>query len=248
MVISVDLIKQIAKAMRIYEFNFIVILIFTVGILASCNNKPIKVEEVVPTNTNKPIESTDTDKKQVKKTILFFGNSLTAGYGLEEQESFPSLIQKRIDSLGFNYRVINGGLSGETTAGGKGRIDWVMRQKINVFVLELGANDMLRGLDIKETRKNLEDILQRVKSRYPDVKLIIAGMIAPPNMGIDYVNEFQSIFSDLANEYKTGLIPFLLKGLEGRSDLTIGDGKHPNAEGQKIVMENVWKVLQSYID
>ncbi len=234
--------------MRIYQFNLVTILIFLTYLATSCNNKPNKTEEVLLTNTNEPKASTEVNKKAAKKTILFFGNSLTAGYGLDEEESFPSLIQKRIDSLGYNYAVINGGLSGETTAGGKGRIDWVLEQKVDVFVLELGANDMLRGLDIKQTRQNLKDILETVRSKYPSARLVIAGMIAPPNMGADYVAEFQKIFSDLANEYKAGLIPFLLKGLEMRPDLTIGDGKHPNAEGQKVVMDNVWSVLEGYLD
>lgn len=234
--------------MRIYQFNLVPILIFLAYLATSCNNKPNKTEEVVLTNTNEPKASTEVNKNAAKKTILFFGNSLTAGYGLDEEESFPALVQKRIDSLGYNYAVVNGGLSGETTAGGKGRIDWVLEQPVDIFVLELGANDMLRGLDIKSTRQNLKDIFDAVKSKYPETKLIIAGMIAPPNMGRDYTTEFQSIFSDLAKEYDAGLIPFLLKGLEMRPDLTIGDGKHPNAEGQKVVMDNVWGVLEGYLE
>ncbi len=237
------------KAMRIYQLiRLVSILILLVFIAISCNNKPNKTEEVVVTNTNGSIESTEVIKKEAKKTILFFGNSLTAGFGLDEEESFPALIQKRIDSLELNYQVVNGGLSGETTAGGKGRINWVLEQEVDVFVLELGANDMLRGLDINATRQNLKDILKAVGSKYPSAKLIIAGMIAPPNMGVVYVDEFQSIYSDLANEYNAGLIPFLLDKVAGFPDLVLPDGKHPNAEGQKVVMENVWEVLEGYLE
>lgn len=213
----------------------------------SCNNKPNKAEHVAIETTKVQKQSTEVQKLDSRKSILFFGDSLTAGYGLDEEESFPSLVQERLDSLGLDYTAINGGLSGETTAGGKGRIDWVLEQPVDIFVLELGANDMLRGLDIKSTRQNLKDILEAVKAKYPAAQLIIAGMLAPPNMGADYESEFKSIFADLASEYKAGLIPFLLAGLETRPDLILADGKHPNAEGQKVVLENVWTVLKGYL-
>ncbi|MEL6124366.1 MAG: arylesterase [Bacteroidota bacterium] len=179
-------------------------------------------------------------------TILFFGNSLTAGYGLDETEAFPYLIQTRIDSLGLPYQVVNGGLSGETTAGGKGRIDWVLRSPVDIFVLELGANDMLRGLDLSETDKNLRAILDKVRKANARTKIVIAGMQAPPNMGKDYQDNFAAIFGQVAKDYDASLIPFLLAGLEGKG-LDIGDGKHPNAEGQLIVMENVWSTLKDLL-
>jgi len=229
--------------MRKYQYSILLV----VGLICSCNNKPNKAQHVVDKTTNEPKESTEVTKKDARKTILFFGDSLTAGYGLDQEEAFPSLVQKRLDSLGMNYTAINGGLSGETSAGGKGRIDWVLEQSVDIFVLELGANDMLRGLDINSTRQNLKDILNIVQAKYPAAELIVAGMMAPPNMGENYSNEFKSIFSDLAEEYEAGLIPFLLSGLEGKEGLDIGDGKHPNAKGQKIVMENVWKVLEGYL-
>ncbi len=179
-----------------------------------------------------------------RKYILFFGNSLTAGYGLDEDQSFPSLIQARIDSLKLPYQVINGGLSGETSAGGLGRIDWVLRQQIDIFVLELGANDVLRGLDLKATETNLGAILDAVLKKYPDIPIIIAGMEAPPNMGAEYTSAFRNIFSTLAKDYKARLIPFLLKDVGGIPELNLPDRMHPNVEGQKIVMENVWVVLR----
>jgi len=239
--------KNNFKTMWIYFSKYVLILIFLSCIIFSCNNKPNNAEHVVTTNTNETKASTEVIKEPDKKTILFFGNSLTAGYGLEEEESFPSLIQNRMDSLHFEYHVINGGLSGETSAGGKGRIEWVLNQNVDIFILELGANDMLRGLDLKATNQNLKDILNIVKSKYPSAILIIAGMKAPPNMGKEYVMEFQNIFSSLAREFEAGLIPFLLDKVAGNPELILSDGKHPNADGQKIVMENVWDVLENYL-
>ena len=187
------------------------------------------------------------EDKSGKKKILFFGDSLTAGFGLEEEESFPSLIQDRLDSMNLAYEVINAGLSGETSAGGKGRIEWVLNQAMDIFVLELGANDVLRGLDLKETDKNLRSILDYVKKTYPDTKLMIAGMEAPPNMGAAYTKEFRIIFKRLAADYGARIIPFLLEGVAGNPELNLSDAKHPNAKGQHIVKENVWAVLKTLL-
>ena len=196
-----------------------------------------------PTSTS----SVNPESQLKKKTILFFGDSLTAGFGLEEEEAFPALIQNRLDSMGMAFQVINAGLSGETSAGGKGRIEWVLNRPIDIFVLELGANDMLRGLALDETNKNLRAILDKVNELSPQAKLIIAGMEAPANMGQDYVSGFKKMYAEIADEYNAAFIPFLLEGLLGEEDMSIGDGKHPNAEGQKIVRENVWKVLNQFI-
>lgn len=192
----------------------------------------------------------DTNKKDsattntVTKTILFFGNSLTAGYGLEPSESFPSLIQQKIDSANFNYKVVNAGVSGETSSAGNTRIDWILKQPVDVFVLELGANDGLRGIPVAETRKNLQSIIDKVKKKYPDAKLVMAGMQVPPNMGEDYANEFRKMFGDLAKENDMALIKFLLEDVGGVRELNLPDGIHPNIEGQKIVASNVWEVLE----
>ena len=227
-----------------------ILLVMTFFIFgAACNNQPEQKEPIneVGTDVESNVENTDKTDALKRKSILFFGDSLTAGFGLKEEESFPSLIQNRIDSLSLDYEVINAGLSGETTAGGLGRINWVLNRPIDIFVLELGANDMLRGLSLEETEKNLRDILNVVREKNPDVKLIVAGMEAPPNMGQDYMMRFKSIFSSIASEYEAGLIPFLLDGLQGKTGLDIGDGKHPNAQGQMIVRENVWQVLKDYL-
>ena len=212
-----------------------------------CKSKQESTPQVenLSENTDQSLSGSHKDSiKTDTKQILFFGNSLTAGYGLDEEQSFPALIQQRIDSLGLLFTVINAGLSGETTSGGKNRIDWILKQKVDIFVLELGANDVLRGLDLKETESNLRDILNKVRTANPEVKLVLAGMEAPPNMGNDYTKRFAAIFPKLAREYNAALIPFLLQNVATIPSLNLADGKHPNAEGQYIVRENVWKVLK----
>lgn len=234
------------QALPIYLF-----LIVTLGIsILGCKSKQessVQVESKAENNDQNTPSVAEEAKQADKKTILFFGNSLTAGYGLDEEQSFPALIQQRIDSLGLPYLVVNAGLSGETTSGGLNRIEWVLKQKVDIFVLELGANDVLRGLDLKATESNLKAILDKVKSTYPDVKLMLAGMQAPPNMGNDYTRQFAAIFPRLAKQYNTALIPFLLKDVASIPSLNLADGKHPNVEGQKIVRDNVWEVLENLL-
>ena len=213
-------------------------------ILLSCGNQQSK------SNTDKTLDSAD-QKVSVavakKKNILFFGTSLTAGYGLDPTEAYPALIQNRIDSLKMPYNVINGGLSGETSAGGKGRIDWLLKQPVDIFVLELGANDGLRGLPIAQTIKNLQAIIDRVKAKYPDAKMVIAGMQVPPNMGAKYAADFKNMFPELAKKNQMALIPFLLDKVGGVPKLNQADGIHPTAEGDKILAENVWVVLKGLL-
>jgi len=178
------------------------------------------------------------------KAILFLGNSLTVGYGLDVTQAFPALIQDRIDSLGWNFRVINAGQSGDTSAGGLRRIDWLLRLEFRVMVLELGINDGLRGIDVDVTRQNLQAIIDRTRSRYPDVRVVLAGMQVPPNMGGDYASRFRAIFPQLAKRNGAELIPFLLEGVGGNPELNLPDGIHPSAKGHRIVAENVWKVME----
>jgi len=178
-----------------------------------------------------------------KGVILCFGDSLTAGMGLDPEEAYPAVLQQIIDSLGLNYTVINSGLSGETTASGKNRLNWVLNQKTEVFLLELGANDGLRGIDLGETRSNLQAIINMVKAKNPDSKVILAGMQIPPNMGPEYTSEFREIFPELAAENNAYLIPFLLKDVGGIPELNQNDGIHPTREGHKILARNVWEVL-----
>jgi len=177
------------------------------------------------------------------KVILFFGDSLTAGYGLSPEEAFPALVEKNLLKKGVNVKVVNAGLSGETTAGGLARVDWILRQPIDVFVLELGGNDGLRGLPIDQTKTNLQTIITKVKARYPECKIVLAGMMVPPNMGPEYSKAFQGVFKDVAAKNKATFIPFLLEGVGGIEKLNQADGIHPNVEGHKIVAANLTKVL-----
>ncbi|MDZ7691241.1 MAG: arylesterase [Balneolaceae bacterium] len=179
-----------------------------------------------------------------KQNILFFGDSITAGNGVDNSEAFPALIQQRIDSLGWNYNVINGGLSGETSAGGLRRIDWMLKQPIDVFILELGGNDGLRGIEVQSTKKNLQEIIDKVEAKYPEARLILAGMQVPPNLGIEYTKNFKQMYSELAKANDLPLIPFILEGAAMNDELMQGDDIHPNAKGHKVVAENVWKVLK----
>lgn len=192
--------------------------------------------------------NTETTREEERKVILFFGNSITAGYQLDMDQAFPALIQEKIDSLGLNYHCINAGLSGETSAGGDSRIEWVLRTVPDIFFLELGANDGLRGLPLEETPKNLQSIIDQVKAVYPDVKVIIAGMMVPPNLGEDYITQFQNIFPELAKDNNATLIPFLLDGVAGDSELNLEDGIHPTPEGHEIVAETVWEYLKPMLD
>ncbi|HLT51380.1 MAG TPA: arylesterase [Arenibacter sp.] len=181
------------------------------------------------------------------KVILFFGNSLTAGMGIDPNEAFPTLIQEKLDSLDLNYKTINAGLSGETTASGKNRVEWVLNQKVSIFVLELGANDGLRGIPLEETRKNLQDIIDIVWAKDPNTLIVLAGMQIPPNMGPDYTKGFSNIFPELAEKNKLSLIPFLLEDVAGIPDLNQADGIHPTEEGHRIIAETIWPIIDNAI-
>ncbi|MDF0717914.1 arylesterase [Muricauda sp. 334s03] len=213
---------------------------FLTLLLLGCGEKSSKKDTEVTETTekNEVTETIDSNKK-----ILFFGDSLTAGYGLEVSEAFPALIQQRIDSLGLEYTVINAGLSGETTASGKNRLEWVLEDGIDIIIIELGANDGLRGVPLTETESNLQGMLNMVQSKLPEAKIILAGMKIPPNMGPEYTSKFENIFPELASSENVTLIPFLLENVAGIPELNQGDGIHPTVEGQKLVAQNVWEVL-----
>lgn len=182
------------------------------------------------------------------KRILFLGNSLTAGFGLDKDQAYPALIQNRLDSLKWSATAVNAGLSGETSAGGLRRINWLMRGPIDILVLALGANDGLRGISPDVTIENLQAIIDKVKKKNPAVKVIIAGMEAPPNMGEEYTSRFRNIFKSLAGKNDAALIPFLLEGVAGIKSLNLPDGIHPTAEGQLILRDNVWKILAPMLE
>jgi acyl-CoA thioesterase-1 len=225
------------------SLNFITQLCLVNLFLMGCGNPDSSKNVRGPETENEVL----TETSQVQKKILFFGNSLTAGYGVEPEQAFSYLIQLRLDSIGLPYRVINAGLSGETTASGVNRIDWVLREPVAIMILELGGNDGLRGIDPAETKKNLQQIIGIAQNKYSNIQIIIAGMEAPPNMGSEYITAFRDVFRSLAADNNLRLIPFLLEGVGGEPELNLPDGIHPNPEGHKIVADNVWQVLEELL-
>ncbi|AEI51752.1 arylesterase [Runella slithyformis] len=221
----------------------IFLLYFLMVMFVACTND----QKASTEKTDTPKSSTATPVKTAKN-ILIFGNSLTAGYGLEPAESYPAQLQNRLDSLNLPYKIINAGVSGETTSGGNSRLDWVLKNPVDIFILELGGNDGLRGIPATETRKNLQSMIDKVKAKYPDAKIILAGMQVPPSMGKKYADEFRVIYPELAEKNNVELIPFLLENVGGEVKLNQKDGIHPNAVGAKIVAENVWKVLEGMLE
>ena len=218
--------------------------IFLIGILCflsvSCKDN----------NSDRPKQQEAEQKKEAKKdkTMIFFGDSLTAGYGLDEPSlAFPGLIQARLDSAGLGYQVVNAGVSGETSSGGVERIDWVLSKPVDVFILELGANDGLRGIPIESTTKNLQSIIDKVKAKNDKARIILAGMQVPPNMGQHYSTSFKNMFIEIAKKNNIELIPFLLEGVGGEAKFNQADGIHPTAEGHKIVANNVWPYILKVI-
>jgi len=230
--------------MRSTRFSYFYSILFSlfIAVLSGCSNDKKTASGETPSDTAaavaKPLVKSNT------KNILFFGTSLTAGLGVDPEEAFPALIQHRIDSLKLPYKIINAGLSGETSADGKSRIDWLLRQPVAVFVLELGANDGLRGIPVKETEVNLQAVIDKVKKKYPDAKLVLAGMQMPPSMGEKYTVPFRELFPALAKKNQMAFIPFLLKGVGGVPKLIQQDGLHPTPQGHLILAQNVWEVLQ----
>lgn len=188
------------------------------------------------------ITTADTDA--ARPAILVLGDSIAAGYGIDPSEAYPALLQKKIDAAGLNYTVINGGLSGDTTAGGLRRINWYLRRKIDVLILELGGNDGLRGVPLEATRTNLQSIIDTARKSSPEMKIILAGMRMPSNLGPEYTGAFAKIYPDLSETNHTALVPFLLAGVAGDPKLNEQDEIHPTSEGHKIVAENIWKILE----
>jgi acyl-CoA thioesterase-1 len=176
--------------------------------------------------------------------VLFLGTSLTAGYGLPADEAFPALVQQRIDAAGLDFRVVNAGVSGDTSAGGLRRIDWLLRAPVAVLVLELGANDMLRGQSVEVLERNLREIVARARAVHPAVRLLVAGMRAAPNLGARYVRRFEAVYASLAERENGALVPFLLEGVAVDPALNQADGIHPNAAGHRRIADTVWQALE----
>ena len=187
-----------------------------------------------------------TTGKVEPRTLVFFGDSLTAGYGLADPatEAFPALIQKKIDAAHLNWRVVNAGQSGETSSGGARRVEWILRQPVDAFVLALGGNDGLRGIEPAVSRANLQHLIDKVRAKNPAIKILLAGMQMPPNLGPDYMRDFAEIYPALAEKNHAALVPFLLEGVGGDPNLNQHDLIHPTAEGHVLVAENVWKILR----
>lgn len=222
--------------MRKIEITKICLIILSAAFAWACSSSA----SVTPNNQEnvnvKIVENTNRPK------IVAFGDSLTAGFGLPEKESYPYLLQQKLNAEGYDYEVINAGISGDTTAGGLDRIEWSLKQsKVEILILELGANDMLRGLSIKQMKENLREIIRKAKAK--KVTVLFCGMLAPPNTGNEYVNELNKAFTDLAKEEKVAFMPFFLENVGGIGKLNQADGIHPNAEGTKIVAGNVFKAL-----
>ena len=219
-----------------------VLQILVAVLIISCAGQ--SSDQTVENKTLTETKAEFTETRADRPVILFFGNSITKGYGVDPEYAFSSLIQARLDSLGYHYLVINAGLSGETTASGLSRVDWVLKTVPEVFVLELGANDGLRGINPDETKKNLKSIIDRVRKANPDVKILLAGMEVPPSMGEGYAGPFRKIFPAIRDSENVSLIPFILDKVAGEPALNLPDGIHPTEEGHQIVAETVWKYLQ----
>ena len=179
-----------------------------------------------------------------RPSVVFLGTSLTAGYGLEPEEAYPALLQQKIDSAGLNYRVVNAGVSGETSAGARRRIDWLLRKPVSVLVVETGANDGLRGLSADSLRANIQAIFDRARELRPVPRLVLVGMRIPPNYGQAYSRQFERIYPELAKANGAELVPFLLQDVGGVAALNQPDGVHPTAEGQRRMAATVWRVLE----
>jgi acyl-CoA thioesterase-1 len=178
------------------------------------------------------------------KSLVVLGDSLSAGFGVDLSEAWPARIQEKIREAGLPWKLVNAGLSGDTSAGGLRRLDWILRRPVDALLLELGSNDGLRGLPLEATRTNLQTVIERTRAKYPKVRIVLAGMKMPENLGEAYTRQFETLYRDLAETNKVALIPFLLDGVGGRAELNLPDQIHPNVEGHRHVATNVWKVLQ----
>ena len=183
-----------------------------------------------------------------RRRVVVMGTSLTAGLGLDPADAYPALLQHKADSAKLDVEIVNAGYSGETSAGALRRVDWLLRQPVDVFVLETGANDGLRALNVDSTRANIEAIIAKVKAAHPGARIALAQMEAPPNLGSRYTSEFRAMFPSVAERMGVTLLPFILDGVAGHAELNQGDGIHPNETGERRVAENVWKALRPVLE
>lgn len=213
---------------------------------AGCNGFCGEVVVREPANGGAPAPTSAASGSESRPRIVVLGDSLTAGLGLVESEAYPSLLQKKLDDEGYEFEVVNAGVSGDTTAGGLRRLDWALEGDVKVLIVALGANDALRGLSIDEMKENLGTIIER--ARGGGVMVLLAGMEAPPNYGEEYTVKFRQVYRDLARTHQVPLVPFLLDGVAGEARLNQGDGIHPNAEGAGLIAETIWRALRPMAD
>jgi acyl-CoA thioesterase-1 len=223
-------------------FRLPAVLLAVCALAAACNKA---AEE--PARAGAPIPSLPADAPDpAKPKVVFLGDSLTAGYGLDQRHSYPALLQQRMEAEGYAFTVVNAGVSGDTTAGGLRRADWALDGNVRVLVVALGANDGLRGLPVGEMKQNLTAIIRRARGK--NAAVILAGMEAPPNYGQEYASAFRNVFRDVAKNERVAFIPFLLDKVAGQSSLNLGDGIHPNEQGTRIVADTVWTALRPILD
>ncbi len=220
------------------QFTAILSFVFITLAFSGCGTSSAEKQP-----TNRADKKPPVNVASGKPKIIAFGDSLTAGFGLAEKESYPFLLQGKLKADGYDYEVINAGVSGETSLGGLERVDWVLEQEnAQILILELGANDLLRGLPVAKMKSNLAAIIKKAQAK--NIKVLLCGMLAPPTMGAQYQREFVNAFPDLASEYKVEFLPFLLENIALDKNLNQPDGIHPNADGEKIMTENVYKALK----
>jgi acyl-CoA thioesterase-1 len=183
-----------------------------------------------------------------RKVIVFFGDSLTEGFGVDPEQAYPAIVQQKVDEAGLPIQIVNAGLSGETTAAGLRRVSWILKREVDVFVLALGGNDGLRGIPVEETEKNLNATIERVRGERPEAQIVLFGIDTPPNMGESFRTAFRELFSRVATKQDVPLLPFFIEGVGGVPEMNLPDGIHPNEEGHKLVAENVWSFLLPLID
>jgi acyl-CoA thioesterase-1 len=225
--------KFIIRILLFVSFTFLVSFSLACGTVGSTRQTNL--------SANRPLKTPQVAAGRPK--IIAFGDSLTAGFGLSDKESYPYLLQQKLNADHYDYEVVNAGVSGDTTIGGLERSDWVLDQEnAKILILELGANDLLRGIPVAKAKDNLEKIIKKAKAR--KLKVLLCGMLAPPGVGAEYQREFTSLFPDLATEYKVEFLPFLLENVALKKELNQADGIHPNAEGEKIMTENIYQALK----
>ena len=223
------------------RYLFVICLLFAVALAIGCGSDSTTKSESEPAREPASLPAA-ASAPDTRPQLVFLGDSLTAGLGLPPEEAYPSLIQQKVDADGLNYQVMNAGVSGDTSAGGLSRLDWALEGDVRVMVVALGGNDGLRGLPASELKQNLATIIERAQAKH--IKVVLAGMEAPPNFGQDYIVQFHKVYPELAKQYGVPLVPFLLQGVAGIERLNQRDGIHPTAEGARTVADNVWTVLR----